>query len=143
MRRLSLLSLALLISGCGASLAEVRQAPPDQVGNFSAPAPALSYCALRAIEAIDSPYEAHLSGGSDQRELFLTVTRHSLLAQRIVGFELHFVALTELTQVELRVGHRDGQALAQQTWPLIGRCAQQVQPPPATTAPFPPGVSPK
>jgi hypothetical protein len=55
---------------------------------------------------------------------------------------LHFVALSQLTQVELRDGHRDGQALAQQAWPLIGRCAQQLQPP-AATAPFPPGVSPK
>ena len=143
MRRLSLFGLALLLSGCVASLAEVRQAPPDQVGNFSAPAPALSYCVLRGIEAIESAYEAHLSGGPDQQEFFLTVTRQSLLAQRIVGFELHFVALTELTQVELREGHRDGHALAQQTWSLLGRCAQQVQPPPATTAPFPPGVSPK
>jgi len=143
MRRLLLLCLPLLLSGCVASLAQVRQAAPDQVGNFSAPAPALSYCVLRGIEAIESSYEAHLSGGPDQQEFFLTVTRQSLLAQRIVGFELHFVALTELTQVELRVGHRDGQALAQQAWPLIGGCAQQVQPPPATTAPFPPGVSPK
>jgi hypothetical protein len=142
MRRLSLLCLALLISGCVASLAEVRQAPTTQVGNFSASAPALSYCVLRGIEAIDSPYEAHLSGRPDQQEFFLTVTRQSLLAQRIVGFELHFVALSQLTQVELRDGHRDGQALAQQAWPLIGRCAQQLQPP-AATAPFPPGVSPK
>ena len=143
MDRLRLLCLALLISGCVASLAEVRQMPTTQVGNFEAPAPALSYCVLRGIEAIDSPYESHLSGGPDQQEFFLTVTRQSLLAQRIVGFELHFVALTELTKVELREGHRDGHALAQQTWPLIGRCPQQVQPPPATTAPFPPGVSPK
>jgi hypothetical protein len=74
---------------------------------------------LRGIEAIDSPYEAHLSGGPDQQEFFLTVTRQSLLAQRIVGFELHFVALTQLTQVELREGHRDGQALAQQAWPSL------------------------
>jgi hypothetical protein len=142
MRHLALLCLALLISGCVASLAEVRQAPTTQVGNFSASAPALSYCVLRGIEAIDSPYEAHLSGRPDQQEFFLTVTRQSLLAQRIVGFELHFVALSQLTQVELRDGHRDGQALAQQAWPLIGRCAQQLQPP-AATAPFPPGVSPK
>jgi len=143
MRRLSLLCLALLLSGCVASLAEVRRAPPDQVGNFSAPAPALSYCVLRGIEAIESLYEAQLSGGPDQQEFFLTITRQSLLAQRIVGFELHFVARSQITQVELREGHRDGHALAQQAWPLIGRCAQQVQPPPATTAPFPPGVSPK
>jgi len=143
MRRLSLLCLALLLSGCVASLAEVRRAPPDQVGNFSAPAPALSYCVLREIEAIESLYEAQLSGGPDQQEFFLTITRQSLLAQRIVGFELHFVARSQITQVELREGHRDGHALAQQAWPLIGRCAQQVQPPPATTAPFPPGVSPK
>jgi hypothetical protein len=140
---LVLFGLALLLSGCVASLAEVRQGLATQVGNFSAPAPALSYCVLRGIEAIDTPYEVHLSGGPDQQEFFLTVTRQSLLAQRIVGFELHFVALSQLTQVELREGHRDGQALAQQAWPLIGRCAQQVQPPPATTAPFPPGVSPK
>jgi len=143
MRRLSLLCLALLLSGCVASLAEVRRAPPDQVGNFSAPAPALSYCVLRGIEAIESLYEAQLSGGPDQQEFFLTITRQSLLAQRIVGFELHFVARSQITQVELREGHHDGHALAQQAWPLIGRCAQQVQPPPATTAPFPPGVSPK
>jgi hypothetical protein len=142
MRRLSLLCLALLVSGCVASLAEIRQAPPDQVGNFAAPAHVLSYCVLRAIEAIDSPYEAHLSGGPDEQEFFLTVTRQSLLAQRIVGFELYFVARTQLTQVELREGHRDGHALAQQVWPLIGRCAQQGAPP-AVSAPFPPGVSPK
>jgi hypothetical protein len=138
MKSLSLLlGLALLLSGCIASLAEVRQAPATQVGNFSAPAPALSYCVLRGIEAIDSPYEAYLSGGPDQQEFFLTVTRQSLLAQRIIGFELHFVALTQLTQVELREGHRDGQALAQQAWPLIGRCAQQLtaRPAPNPTAP--------
>ena len=143
MRRLSLFGLALLLSGCVASLAEVRQASPEQVGNFSALAPALSYCVLRGIEAIESTYEAHLSGGPEQQEFFLTVTRQSLLAQRIVVFELHFVALTQLTQVELREGDRDGHALAQQAWPLIRRCAQQVQPLPATTAPFPPDVSPK
>jgi hypothetical protein len=44
--------------------------------------------------------------------------------------------------VELREDHRYGHALAQQAWPLIGRCAQQAQPP-DVTAPFPPGVSPK
>jgi hypothetical protein len=44
--------------------------------------------------------------------------------------------------VEQREGDIDGHALAQQAWPLIGRCAQQAQPP-AATAPFPPGVSPK
>lgn len=133
MRRLFLLCLPLLLSGCVASLAEVRQAPPDQVGNFSAPAPALSYCVLRGIEAIVSSYEAHLSGGPEQQEFFLTVTRQSLLAQRIVGFELHFVARTELTQVELREGHRDGHALAQQSWALVGSCAQQASPPAAST----------
>jgi len=141
-RHLSILCLALFISGCVASLAEVRQRPPDQVGNFAAPAPALAYCVLRAIEAIDSPYAVHFSGAPNEQEFFLTVTRQSLLAQRIVGFELYFVARTQLTQVELREGHRDGHALAQQAWPLIGRCAQQA-PPPAASAPFPPGVSPK
>jgi hypothetical protein len=141
-RRLSLLCLVLLISGCVASLAEVRERPPDQVGNFSASAPTLAYCVLRAIEAIDSPYAVHFSGGSNEQEYFLTVTRQSLLAQRIIGFELYFVARTQFTQVELREGDRDGHALAQQAWPLIGRCAQQV-PPPAASAPFPPGISPK
>ncbi|MGH7183642.1 MAG: hypothetical protein ACREJN_16930 [Nitrospiraceae bacterium] len=141
MRRISLFGLALLLSGCVATLAQVRQAPTTQVGNFSAPAPALSYCVLRGIEAIDSPYEAHLSGGPDQQEFFLTVTRQSLLAQRIVGFELHFVALAQLTKVELREGHRDGQALAQQGWSLIERCAQQLRSP-SPSGPFPPGVAP-
>ena len=70
MRRLSLFGLALLLSGCVASLAEVRQAPTTQVGNFAAPAPALSYCVLRGIEAIDSPYETHLSGGLISRSFF-------------------------------------------------------------------------
>jgi len=60
MRRLSLLCLALLLSGCVASLAEVRQSTTTQVGNFSAPAPVLSYCVLRGIEAIDSPHMAPL-----------------------------------------------------------------------------------
>jgi hypothetical protein len=142
MRRHSLFGLSLLLSGCVASLAEVRQTPTTQMGNFSALAPALSYCVLRGIEAIDTPYEAHLSGGPDMQEFYLTVTRQSLLAERIIGFELHFVALTQLTRVELREGHRDGQALAQQAWPLIGRCAQQLQPP-APTGLFPPDVAPK
>ena len=142
MRRLSLFGLALLLSGCAVSLDQVRQAPTTQVGNFSAPAPALSYCVLRGIEAMDTPYEAHLSGGPDQQEFFLTVTRQSLLAQRIVGFELHFVALTQLTKVELREGHREGQTLAQQAWSLIGRCAQQLQAP-IHNGPYPPGVAPK
>ena len=141
-RHLSLLCVALLISGCAASLAEVRQRPPDQVGNFAAPVPALSYCVLRGIEAIDSPYAVQFRGGPNEREFFLTVTRQSLLAQRIIGFELYFVARAQLTQVELREGDRDGHTLAQQAWPLIGRCAQQ-GPPPAASAPFPPGISPK
>ena len=78
MRRLPLLCLALLLSGCVASLAEIRQAPPDQVGNFSAPAPTLSYCVLRGIEAIDSPYEAHLSGGGRSTGIFYH--RHATIA---------------------------------------------------------------
>ena len=143
MRRLSsTIALAVLLSGCVASLAEVRQAPTTQVGNYPAPAPAHSYCVLRGVEAIDSPYEAHLSGRPDQQEFFLTVTRQSLLAQRIVGFELHFVALSQLTPVELREGSRDGKALAQQAWLLIGRCARQLQPS-AATGSFPPGITPK
>src|SRR5262245_33302051 len=143
MRRLSsTIGLAVLLSGCVASLAEVRQAPMTQVGNYLAPAPALSYCVLRGIEAIDSPYEAHLSGRPDQQEFFLTVTRQSLLAQRIVGFELYFVARSQLTRVKLREGHHDAKTLAQEAWLLTGHCARQLQPL-AVTGPFSSGIVPK
>jgi hypothetical protein len=76
MRPVSMLFIVLLFSGCVSSVAEIRQAPPDQVGNFSASAPDLSYCVLRSLESIESPFEAYLNGAPDQQEFILTVRIH-------------------------------------------------------------------
>ena len=83
------------------------------------------------------------AGGLRSKSIFSPSHDNRSWLNGLWGLSCILFALTQLTQVELRESHHDGHALTQQTWPLIGRCAQQVQSPPATTAPFPPDVSPK
>jgi hypothetical protein len=121
--------LTILLAGCSASLAEVRQSPPTHTIDVAMPAVDLSYCVLRAIEGIDSVYTSRLSGSPDQREFFITVARQGGFVANapMIGFELHFLSHDHVTTVDMREGHYDGRQLARQSWPLIERCSQQAR----------------
>jgi hypothetical protein len=133
MKRLTLVSLACLLSACASSLADSRQANADKVADFPAAATDLSDCVHRAMEAMDSSYAHRLHSRPDKLEFFITtrlVSRVITRPQR-AGLELRFIAHGQATTVEMREGVTGGWYLARKVWPLIERCSQQGAAPPA------------
>ena len=137
MKRLTLVSLACLLSACVSNLAELRQANADKVADFPAAAAELSGCVHRAMEAMGSSYAHRFHAGSDKLEFFITTIPVSkVITQRqMVGLELRFIALGQATTVEMREGVTGGWYLARKVWPLIERCSQQVATSPAASSP--------
>jgi hypothetical protein len=141
MKRLTVVSLACLLSACVSTPADLRPAHADKVANFPAAAADLSDCGHRAMEVMGSSYAHRLHARPDKREFFITTTRVSnvITRRQLVGLELRFIAQGQATMVEMREGLTGGWYLARKVWPLIERCSQQVATPPAAsfTAPDP------
>lgn len=141
MQRLTLVSLACLLSVCVSSLADRRQAHAEKVADFPAAAAELSNCVHRAMDAMGPSYAHRLHARPDKLEFFITTTRVSevITRRQNIGLELRFIALDQATRVEMREGVTGGWYLARKAWPLIERCSQQIATPPAAspTAPFP------
>lgn len=139
MKRLTVVSLACLLSACVSNLAELRQATADKVADFPAAAADLSDCVHRDMEAMGSSYAHRLHARSDKLEFFITATPVSKVITRRqrVGLELRFIAQGQATTVEMREGATGGWYLARKVWPLIESCSQQVAAPPAASLPAP------
>jgi uncharacterized protein YceK len=63
--------LTILLAGC-ASLSDLRRSAATKTAEIPGEAVDLSYCTLRAMEVIDSPYVSHLSGHPAHQEFFIT-----------------------------------------------------------------------
>ena len=135
MRRLTVMSLACLLSACLSSLADLCEANADKVADFPAAAAELSDCVHRAMDAMGPSYAHRLHASPDKMEFFITTTRVSeVIPQRqMVGLELRFIAQGQATTVEMREGVTGGWYLARKVWPLIERCSQQVAAPSAAS----------
>ena len=135
MKRLTVISLACLLSACVSSLADLCQANADKVTDFPAAAADLSDCVHRAMEAMGSPYAHRLHAHPDKMEFFITTTRVSevITRQKMEGLHLRFIAHGQATTVEMREGATGGWYLARKVWPLIERCSQQVAAPSAAS----------
>lgn len=139
MKRLTLVSLACLLSPCVSSLADLHQANAHKVADFPAAAAEFSDCVHRAMQTIGSSYAHRLHARPDKLEFFITTTRVSeVITQRqMVGLELRFIAQGQATTVEMREGVTGGWYLARKVWPFIERCSQQIAVPPAASLPAP------
>jgi hypothetical protein len=135
MKRLTVMSLACLLSACVFSLSDLCQANDDKVADFPAAAAELSDCVHRAMDAMGASYAHRLHASPDKLEFFITTTRVSeVITQRqMVGLELRFIAHGQATTVEMREGVTGGWYLARKVWPLIERCSQQVAAPSAAS----------
>lgn len=133
MKRLTVVSLACLLSACVSSLADRRQA--DKVGDFPAAAAELSDCVHRAMEAMGSSYSLRLHSRPDKLEFFITTRPVSRVIKRPqrASLELRFIAQGQATTVEMREGTTGGWYQARKVWPLIERCSQEVATPSAAS----------
>ena len=139
MKRLTVVSLACLLSPCVSSLADLCEANAAKVADFPAAAAELSDCVHQAMDTMGPSYAHHLHASPDKLEFFITTTRVSeVIPQRqMVGLELRFIAQGQATTVEMREGVTGGWVLARKVWPLIERCSQQIAAPPAASLPAP------
>jgi hypothetical protein len=135
MKRLTLVSLAWLLSACASSLADSPQGNADKVADFPATATDLSDCVHRAMQAMDSAYAHRLHSRPGRLEFFITSTPVSKVITRPqrAGLELRFIPHGQATTVEMREGVTGGWVLARKVWPLIERCSQQGAAPPAAS----------
>jgi hypothetical protein len=138
-KRLTVVSLACLLSTCESGLAEIRQDNIDKVADFPGAPADLSGCVHRALEAMGSSYAHRLHAHPDKPEFFITTTPVSEVITRAqrAGLELRFVAHGQGTTVEMREGVTGGWVLARKVWPFIERCSQQIAAPPAASLPAP------
>jgi len=141
-------SLAVLLCGCAASLADIRKTAPRQSGTFPIPPAALAACVQQNVERILSPYQTNLVVSPDQKEYYVTATRQAdgVAKEPLIAFDLFLVAFNDGSLVELREGASDGHSLTRRVWPIVESCAQKSSganspspsSPPATPAPAAP-----
>lgn len=139
MKRLTVVSLACLLSACESGLAELRQDNIDKVADFPGAPADLSGCVHQAMEAMGSSYAHRLHAHPDKPEFFITATPVSKVITRPqrAGLELRFIAHGQATTVEMREGVTGGWVLARKVWPLSERCSNKELRRQQRVAPFP------
>jgi len=127
MRRMLIGSLAVLLCGCAASLADIRKTTPTQSGTFPAPPATLAACVQQNVERVLSPYQINQVASPDQKEYYITATRQAdgVAKEPLIAFDLFLVAFDNGSLVELREGASDGHSLTRRVWPIVESCAQK------------------
>jgi hypothetical protein len=127
MKRLTVVSLACLLSACVSNPATLRHVPADRVADFPVSATALSACVHQATEALKVPYTFRLQPSPHKRTFSITATAVSTVITRrqLIGLEVQFIAQGPATTVHMRKGMTGGWWLAPKVWPLIERCSEQ------------------
>ena len=123
MSRRWLIGAICLLSGCGMTVAELRQAPPNEVRSFLVDTSALPYCVYHAIE--QQGYTTtwmQLNGG----DFIVTATLmvDAITWRQMAVVDVRFFAHDQATTVELRNGIYGGQVMGQDTWPFVEVCAR-------------------
>ena len=135
MKRLAVIGLTCLLSGCVSRLVDLRQDKADKVGDFPVNAVYLSSYVYQAMKGMVSPSDFRLKAHADNLGLYITVTRvaEANTKRERAALDLRFLAHDQTTSVELRERGRDGWVHARQAWPLIERCSQQLAPSPVAS----------
>lgn len=123
MSRRRLIGAICLLSGCAMTVAELRQAPPNEVQSFLVDTPALSYCVYHAIE--QQGYTTTLMQ-PNRRDFIVTATLmvDAITRRQMAVVEVRFFAHDQATTVELRNGIYEGQVMGRETWPFVEVCAR-------------------
>ena len=123
MSRRRLIGALCLLSGCAMTVAELRQAPPNEVRYFPVDTPALSYCVYHAIE--QQGYTTTLMQ-PNRRDFIVTATLmvDAITRRQMAVAEVRFFAHDQATTVELRNGIYGGQVMGRETWPFVEVCAR-------------------
>jgi hypothetical protein len=105
------------------TVAELRQAPPNEVRSFLVDTPALPYCVYHAIE--QQGYTTTLM--QPKRGDFILIATHMIDAitrRQMAVVDVRFFAHDQTTTVELRNGIYGGQIMGRDTWSLVEVCAR-------------------
>jgi hypothetical protein len=126
MKRLTVMSLACLLSACVSQQTDLHQTTSHKAADFPVTASDLSDCVHRATETVDTSYAFRLHPRANNTGFSITATKrsHVITRRQLVGLELHFIPQGEATRVEMREGVTGGWWLAPKVWPLVERCAQ-------------------
>lgn len=126
MTRIVLTLTAVLMTGCSASLVDVRHAPLVRQAQVPGTVPLLAQCLLTKSEDAGTIMAFHLREVPDHQRATLTATRQIIFEPWLhVGLEYTLIQVSpSLVQVELRTGWPDGGWLSERTWPLVEACAR-------------------
>ena len=126
--RRRLIGALCLLSGCAMTVAELRQAPPNEVQYFPVDTPALSYCVSHAIE--QQGYTTTLMQ-PNRRDMIVTATLmvDAITRRQTAVVEVRFFAHDLATTVELRNGIFGGRVMGREAWPFVKSCARIAEKP--------------
>ena len=127
--RRRLIGALCLLSGCAMTVAELRQAPPNEVQYFPVDTPALSYCVYHAIE--QQGYTTTLMQHPNRRDFIVTATHmiDAITRRQMAVVEVRFFAHDQATTVELRNGIYGGRVMGREAWPFVKSCARIAEKP--------------
>ena len=118
-----LIGALCLLSGCAMTVAELRQAPPNEVQYFPVDTPALSYCVNHAIE--QQGYTTTLMQ-PNRRDFIVTATLmvDAITRRQTAVVEVRFFGHDQATTVESRNGIFGGRVMGREAWPFVKQCAR-------------------
>ena len=121
--RRRLIGALCLLSGCAMTVAELRQAPPNEVQYFPVDTPALSYCVNHAIE--QQGYTTTLMQ-PNRRDFIVTATLmvDAITRRQTAVVEVRFFGHDQATTVESRNGIFGGRVMGREAWPFVKQCAR-------------------
>jgi hypothetical protein len=119
-----LIGALCLLSGCAMTVAELRHAPPTEIGYFPVDTPALCYCVFHAIE--QQGYSTTLIQHLNRRDLIVAATLmvDAITRRQTAVVEVRFFAHDQATTVELRNGILGGRVMGREAWPFVKHCAR-------------------
>lgn len=123
MTRRRLIGALCLLSGCVMTVAELSQAPPNEVRYFPVDTPALYSCVYHAIEL--RGYTTTLMQ-PNRGDFIVTATQmvDAITRRQMAVADVRFLAHAQGTTVELRNGTFGGQVIGSEAWPFVEQCAR-------------------
>ena len=118
-----LIGAVCLLSGCTMTVAELSQAPPNEVRYFPVATPALSDCVNHVIEL--RGYTTTLQH-PNRDNVVITATQmvDAITRSEMAVADVRFLAQDQGTTVELRNGTFGGQLVGREAWTFVEQCAK-------------------
>ena len=137
----TMIGLAMIVSGCATTLAEINSAEPLRTGTFKAPFKTLAACAKEQAQIEEwNPETAIIESINSTGRIRLVSSIYAAFS-RIVLFEVTLVPVGGGTFVEYRDGWR-ARLMRDQAWSIIEQCGT-TSPIRAFVDPASPGVDPE